>query len=96
MDVKPAQLEIVKTILRDHVAGIEVRAFGSRVLGTSKETSDLDLAVVSRTKLEPRVMGGLKTAFEESDLPFRVDILDWNFISPEFRKLIEDRYEIIQ
>jgi len=30
-----------------------------------------------------------------SDLPFRVDILDWNAISPEFKKVIEQGYEVI-
>jgi predicted nucleotidyltransferase len=86
----------VKAILQKHLAGIEVRAFGSRVRGTAKEWSDLDLAVVSGEKLEPELLGALKIDFAESDLPFRVDILDWHDISPEFRVLIEEKYEVLQ
>jgi len=95
-DLKPAHLDIVKAILRKHVAGIEVRAFGSRVRGTAKEWSDLDLAVVSEKKLKSEIVGNLKMDFAESDLPFRVDVLDWRDISPEFRTLIEEKYEVLQ
>jgi len=38
----------------------------------------------------------LKEAFEESDLPFRVDITDYNAISNEFRAIIKAKYEILQ
>jgi predicted nucleotidyltransferase len=87
---------MVKSILHKHLNGIEVRAFGSRVRGTAKEWSDLDLAVVSERKLRPEIVGNLKDDFAESDLPFRVDVLDWHEISPDFRKLIEDKYEVLQ
>ncbi|HAH32387.1 MAG TPA: hypothetical protein DCL44_08755 [Elusimicrobia bacterium] len=83
--MKPAHLEIVKTILQKYLAGIEVRAFGSRIRGTAKAWSDLDLAVVSEKKLEPGILDKLKMDLAESDLPFRVDILDWRDISPEFQ-----------
>ena len=95
-DIKPAHLEIVKAILKKRLAGIEVRAFGSRVRGTAKEWSDLDLAVVSEKKLKSDIIGNLKMDFAESDLPFRVDVLDWRDISPEFRALIEEKYEVLQ
>ncbi len=74
----------------------EVRAFGSRVNGPAKSYSDLDLAVVAPTQLNPETLRLLKEAFEESDLPFRVDVLDWNEASPEFQKVIEKAYEVIQ
>ncbi len=74
----------------------EVRAFGSRVDWTAKDYSDLDLAVRGSGTLKTGVLGRLKEAFEESDLPFRVDVLDWHATSPEFQKVIEKQYEVIQ
>ena len=74
----------------------EVRAFGSRVDWTAKDYSDLDLAVVGSGKLSDDTLRHLKEAFEESDLPFRVEVLDWHAISPEFQKVIEKQYEVIQ
>jgi hypothetical protein len=38
----------------------------------------------------------IQEAFQESSLPYRVDVLDWFAISPEFQKVIENAgYEII-
>ncbi len=46
--------------------------------------------------LDWRRLAELKEAFQQSDLPFRVDLLDWNAISAEFRNVIEkDGYEVI-
>ena len=96
IDLSPARLETVTRILAAHVPDCEVRAFGSRVTGTAKDYSDLDLAVVGEHALAPDVLRLLKEAFEESDLPMRVDVLDWHGVSPAFRKVIEKGYEVVQ
>jgi len=96
IDLSPRHLQTVRAILGQHVPNCEVRAFGSRVSGPAKNYSDLDLAVVALTKLNPETLRHLKEAFEESDLPFRVDVLDWHETSPEFQKVIEKAYDVIQ
>ena len=74
----------------------EVRAFGSRATWTAKDYSDLDLAVVGEGPLDWRTLDRLKEAFEESDLPMRVDVLDWHAISDSFREVIERDYVVMQ
>jgi type I restriction enzyme S subunit len=96
IDVSPEQLQTIKDILEHHVPGCEVRAFGSRFTWTAKDYSDLDLAIVGTEKLPFKDISALKTAFEESDLPYRVDVLDWHAISLEFQQVIEQGYEVIQ
>lgn len=96
IDLNPHHLETVRRILVEHVPQCEVRAFGSRVNSTAKDYSDLDLAVVTPGKLRDDTLRLLKEAFEESDLPFRVDVLDWHATSPQFQKVIEKQYEVIQ
>ncbi|MBI4351162.1 MAG: nucleotidyltransferase domain-containing protein [Elusimicrobia bacterium] len=91
----PEQLRIISAILVAHVPGVEARAFGSRVVGTPKDYSDLDLALVGSAKLNPAILESLREAFEESDIPYRVDILDWHAISEEFRKVIQAKYEVL-
>ena len=59
-------------------------------------TADLDLAVVGEGPLDWRTLSRLKEAFEESDLPMRVDVLDWHATSESFRKVIEQNYVIFQ
>jgi predicted nucleotidyltransferase len=91
------ELEIIKDILRQHVSDCEVRIFGSRYKGDHKSYSDIDIAVVSEELLDIRKLGEIKDAFEESDLPYRADVLDWNAISPAFQATIQRcGYEIIQ
>jgi predicted nucleotidyltransferase len=96
MDISSSHLAVVEKILAQHVPGVEVWAFGSRVVGTAKKHSDLDLAVITSQPLETSFFGDLKEAFMESDLPFKVDVVDWAVTSGEFRKIIESKHEVIQ
>jgi len=89
------QLRIINTILAIHAPGVEARAFGSRVNGIPKDYSDLDIALIGAAKLDTAVIGNLREVFEESDIPFRVDIIDWHSISKEFQKIILNRYEVL-
>lgn len=93
--VSEEQFVIIKDILNQFVPNCEVRAFGSRYKWTNKEFSDLDLAIVGEEKLDWRLVEGIKEAFQESDLPFRVDVLDWHKVSNEFREVIDEGYEVI-
>ena len=96
IDLNPKHFETVQHILAKHVHGCEVRAFGSRVKWTAKDYSDLDLAIVGSKPLTLRQGHRLAEAFEESDLPIRVDVLDWHTISEEFKRIITAEYEVIQ
>ena len=96
MDISADHLVVVKKILMEHVPGLEVWVFGSRVSGTTKKHSDLDLAVITSQPLQTSLFGDLKEAFMESDLPFKIDVVDWAAASEEFRKIIESRHEVIQ
>lgn len=95
-DIARQHLETIKRILVEYVGDCEVRAFGSRVGGTAKEYSDLDIVIVGTGKIKRKVKMLLREAFEESDLPFRVDVVDYNAISDSFKAVIENNYEIIQ
>ena len=96
IDIKPVHLETIKRILTEHVPDCEVRAYGSRVTRTAKKYSDLDLAVVGKARLDSRQTYRLREAFEESDIPFRVEVLDWNAISASFKKIINEEFVVIQ
>ncbi len=95
IDLPPEALKTVWEILQRFVPDAEIRAFGSRVKGTARPHSDLDLVVVGQERLPRDLYYRLQDAFEESSLPFRVDVLDWHRISPEFRRHIEQGYEIL-
>ena len=95
LDISPKHLEIVKTILSEFVPDCEVRAFGSRCDGTARKHSDLDLCVCGSGKLDWQLLANLKDALMESELPFRIDLLDYHAIPVHFRENI-DKSEVIQ
>lgn len=77
-----------------HLPGCEVRAFGSRVTGAAKDYSDLDLAVLSPEPVPTTTWIQLKEDFSESNLPYRVDILEWNALPESFKQVILKNYEL--
>ncbi|GHU61541.1 hypothetical protein FACS189445_3670 [Spirochaetia bacterium] len=93
--VTELEFTIILDILAAYVPDGEVWAFGSRYRGTAKPYSDLDLAIIGNEKLSARLLGDIRDAFEESNLPFRVDALDWNSLSKEFQAIIKSGYEVI-
>jgi uncharacterized protein len=90
IDLSPIHTAIIKQILEKELPNDEVVIFGSRVNGTAKPYSDIDLAVISKEGLNKSKLWELREAFEESDLPFSVDILDWNRLSKSFQDSIKD------
>ena len=96
IDLPPADLETVRRILRAHAPGLEARAFGSRVSWTARETSDLDLVLMTESPLDAGRMAALRAALAGSDLPFRVDVADWAAVSEDFRAIIEREYVVLR
>jgi predicted nucleotidyltransferase len=84
LQIDPDHLVIVSHILKKH--GVVAFVFGSRARGTARPLSDLDLCI--KDSVSKNVLMKLKEDFEESDLPFKVDIVEWKNISSEFIKMI--------
>ncbi|MCL1991028.1 MAG: nucleotidyltransferase domain-containing protein [Defluviitaleaceae bacterium] len=85
------EMKEVLAILKQHFKNGHVLAFGSRFKGTHKKFSDLDLAFVKHdgNHLTISEWGALKEAFEESELSFRVDVIDYWGSSENFRSIID-------
>lgn len=83
--------KIVKNILSKYP--YTFYAFGSRVKGTQKRFSDLDLCV--KDTIPWNVKALMDEDFEESELPFSVDIIDWNMIDQAFRDRIQEDLIVI-
>jgi len=92
VSVAGLEMEEILAILKQHFSNGRVLAFGSRCKNTHKKFSDLDLAFIKHdgTSLEINEWGRLKEAFEESDLVFRVDVVDYWGTTDNFRKIIDE------
>ena len=96
IDIRPDDWEIVRSILARHVPQYAVWAFGSRAKWTAKPYSDLDLAVITSEALSLELSASLKDDFSESDLPWKVDVVDWATTSESFRRMIERDRVVVQ
>lgn len=88
IDIQPEHWLIVRDILNKIVPDYEVWAFGSRAKKAAKKYSDLDLVVIGDKPLSLAVATQLSDEFAESDLPWKVDIVDWAATGEAFRKII--------
>ncbi|MDR3328663.1 MAG: nucleotidyltransferase domain-containing protein [Prevotellaceae bacterium] len=84
IDISYTDYELLLSLLQRYAADATVWAFGSRVKRTSRPQSDLDLAV-SIAHNRYAVLADLREAFDEANLPFRVDVMDWDSL-PENMK----------
>jgi predicted nucleotidyltransferase len=88
----PAERTLVTDILSRCVPGRQVAVFGSRATGHQlKPFSDLDLVILGDAPLPCDQLGDLREAFSASDLPFRVDIVEWACLTQEFCALIQSQ-----
>lgn len=89
IDLTPAERETVIRILDARVPGVPRAVFGSRTGPRTKRFSDIDLLLRAETPLEPTLRDMLREDFSDSDLRFRVDILDAANADPSFLELIK-------
>jgi predicted nucleotidyltransferase len=62
-------------------------AYGSRVKGQARKYSDLDLCFYK--EIPWNVLSHIQEDLENSNLPFKVDLVFWGWMSAEFQGLIK-------
>jgi len=89
VDLAAGHRSLVLSILAAHLPqGSMAWVFGSRASGRARPLSDLDLAIDAGRRLTLDEIAELAEAFTESDLPYRVDVIDWHGIDERFRQTI--------
>lgn len=89
LDVKAVDLTILNNILKSHLSETtEIFVFGSRAKDTARKYSDLDLLIKTEQPLTYLTLSDIQEDLSESDLPFCVDLVEWNNIDEEFKRKI--------
>ena len=87
---------ILRSVLMQSPLKTPVKAwvFGSRATGRARPYSDLDILISSPAPLDWRARADLQDAFEASNLPFRVDVVEEARLAPTLapRVLAERQY----
>ena len=92
INMKDHHLEIIKNILQKYDYSFYV--FGSRITDKAKEFSDLDLLYFDEISDSTLVI--LEEEFENSNLPYKVDLIDYNQCDDDFKNIIGENYICIQ
>lgn len=61
--------------------------FGSWAIGNARKFSDIDIGIQSSRRVSSEILSNLQEAFEESDIPYIVEVVDFNTVSEKFKKL---------
>ena len=94
IDITTEQRNILLALLGQHLPDTTAWVYGSRVKWTARPESDLDL-VIFATHAQERRVSDLRDAFEESNLPFRVDLFVWDAVPKEFHEQIQAEHVLL-
>ena len=81
--IKPVK-EIIFRFLDPHVYRAFI--FGSRATNDGRKYSDIDIGIEGKP-LSGSTLVKIQSAFEDSDLPFTVDVVDFTSVSDKFREV---------
>lgn len=88
MDLKES-LDFIRKTIYKYLPEEEYRVFvyGSRADGTAEKWSDIDVGIVGKEKVPFRKLALIMDEVEESDIPYKVDIVDFTNASEGFKEL---------
>lgn len=85
LQLEPRHWEIIRQILSKYP--YHFYAYGSRVKGTARKLSDLDLCYYNDIPFS--VVSEIREEFAQSNLPFIVELVNWKHMRPAFQKAIQ-------
>ena len=86
-------LKTIKSILFSRLKPDEVHAFiyGSWAVGNNRKFSDIDIGIESKKPISTEALGYIREAFEESDFPYIVEIVDFKNVSAQFQEVAKQK-----
>jgi predicted nucleotidyltransferase len=73
-------LMTINDILKKYPEVLKVNIFGSRAKGNFKKGSDIDLVILN-SNVDDRTVSRISSDFDDSTLPYFVDIIDYDHIN---------------
>ena len=64
----------------------QVFIFGSWAKGTNQKFSDIDIGIIPKKTLNIDKKNAFQSCLENSEIPYLIDIVDFNTVSKQFKK----------
>ena len=89
MEDKNIHLETLKNIVGGFIKddGVKVYLFGSRARGDYSPASDVDIGIMHGPGFDKKKLALMREYIEESNIPYKVEIVDLSETSEEFRNI---------
>ena len=97
LHLSPRRRAQIEALLGEHLPGVEVWAYGSRVNGRSHDGSDLDLALrgPGLEEIQADRLAGFVDALRDSTIPFLVEAHDWARLPESFHLEIQREHVVL-
>jgi len=69
----------------------KVFLFGSRAIGNGRKFSDIDIGIKSSRPISSKTMFEIEEAFEESQIPYTVDVVDFSKVAERFKSVTNQK-----
>jgi len=69
--------------------------FGSRVTKKGNERSDIDLGIEGEKEISWQVMAKIKEDLENLPILYKIDVVDFKKVSPDFYDLAKQKIEVL-
>ena len=83
--LKQKLLQIIRAY--PELADSKLFFFGSRVTGHGDERSDVDVGIYGREPVPPRIWLDIQEAVEAIPVLYKIDLIDFQRVSPSFREV---------
>jgi predicted nucleotidyltransferase len=91
INIEQRHLDMVMNILKKYDYTFYI--FGSRITEKAKKFSDLDLFYID--PIPEKTLYLIKEEFEESNLPYTVDLVNYQKCKPYFKEIIKQNYQLL-
>lgn len=81
------KLLIKQTVQKYLGNDVKIFLFGSRVTGTNRQWSDVDVGIITKEKIPGSKMVEIEYELSESDIPYLVDVVDFQSVNLDFAKV---------
>ncbi len=66
---------------------VSIALFGSFAAGSNTEASDVDVAIIPKTKLKRYKLSLIREKLEELSIPYIVELVDFSMVSESFKNV---------
>jgi predicted nucleotidyltransferase len=87
MDIKEILRQAALIISNELDGRCRLFLFGSRAKDTSNDKSDIDIGVISKTRITGKQLLTIQEKLEQIPTLLKIDVVDFNSVDGEFKKI---------